>query len=105
MAAREIDLFSIDSVDNRHVCVLQPMYLTDFGTKGADLKGIYYLRNVVDADALVAAIAEAKKKSNKVVHGLLSSHNFPAVARQWPLTIRACVAASLAWPLVLVIYG
>jgi hypothetical protein len=46
--------------------VLQPVYLTDFGTKGADLKGIYYLRNVVDADALVAAIAEAKQKSNKV---------------------------------------
>lgn len=43
------------------------MYLTDFGTPGADLKGIYYLRNVVDADAIVAAIAEAKGKSNKVL--------------------------------------
>ena len=68
-------LNSISFVNNRHdclfgvfynVCVLQPVYLTDFGTKGADLKGIYYLRNVVDADALVAAIAEAKKKNNKV---------------------------------------
>ena len=46
---------------------MQPIYLTDFGTKGAELKGIYYLRNVVDADAIVAAIGEAKKKSNKVM--------------------------------------
>ena len=46
---------------------MQPVKLSDFGTKGADLKGIYYLRNVVDADAIVAAIGEAKKKSNKVV--------------------------------------
>lgn len=46
--------------------MLQPIYLTDFGTKGAELKGIYYLRNVVDADKLIEAIGEAKKKSNKV---------------------------------------
>jgi len=49
------------------LCPAQPMYLTDFGTPGADLKGIYYLRNVVDADAIVAAIGEAKGKSNKVL--------------------------------------
>ncbi len=54
--------------------MLQPVYLTDFGTKGADLKNIYYLRNVVDADALVAGIAEAKKKSNKVLPVLRSPH-------------------------------
>ena len=53
---------------------LQPIYLSDFGTKGADLKGLYYLRNVVDADALVAAIGEAKKKSNKVLTGCRAVH-------------------------------
>ena len=51
---------------------MQPVYLSDFGTKGADLKGIYYLRNVVDADALIAAIGDAKKKSNKVMLALTS---------------------------------
>lgn len=45
---------------------VQPIYLTDFGTQGADLQGIFYLRNVVDADKIVAAIADAKTKSNKV---------------------------------------
>ncbi|CAL8465067.1 g4602 [Coccomyxa elongata] len=43
----------------------RPIYLTDFGTQGADLQGIFYLRNVVDADKIVAAIADAKTKSNK----------------------------------------
>ena len=38
-----------------------PIKLSDFGTEGADLKGIYYLRNVDDADALIAALTEAKK--------------------------------------------
>ena len=66
MPATKSDLTAFTPLNDRRVCVLQPVYLTDFGTKGADLKGIYYLRNVVDADALVAAIAEAKQKSNKV---------------------------------------
>ena len=48
------------------MCDAQPIYLTDFGTPGADLEGIFYLRNVVDADKIVAAIADAKTKSNKV---------------------------------------
>lgn len=48
------------------MCDAQPIYLTDFGTKGADLKNILYLRNVVDADKIVAAIADAKSKTNKV---------------------------------------
>ncbi|KAK9917100.1 hypothetical protein WJX75_000871 [Coccomyxa subellipsoidea] len=43
----------------------RPIYLTDFGTKGADLKNIFYLRNVVDADKIVAAIADAKSKTNR----------------------------------------
>lgn len=47
---------------------MQPIYLSEFGTEGADLKGLYYLRNVVDADKIVAAIAEAKGKTNKVHH-------------------------------------
>ena len=42
------------------------MKLSDFGTKGADLGNIYYLRNVVDADAIVSAVADAKKAGNKV---------------------------------------
>jgi monodehydroascorbate reductase (NADH) len=38
----------------------RPTNLADFGTPGAGLKGILYLRNVADADALVAALAEVK---------------------------------------------
>jgi len=43
------------------------MKLTDFGTKGADLDNIFYLRDTRDADALIAGIAEAKKAGNKAV--------------------------------------
>lgn len=39
----------------------------DFGTPGADLKGIHYLRDVRDADALVSAIAAAKDGAHPVV--------------------------------------
>lgn len=42
------------------------MKLTDFGTKGADLGNIFYLRDVVDADGIVEGIAKAKKAGNKV---------------------------------------
>ena len=49
---------------------MQPTYLSDFKTPGADLKGIYYLRNVVDADAIVAAIPKAKEKGGRVSHPL-----------------------------------
>jgi len=45
----------------------QVMKLTDFGTKGADLDNIFYLRDTRDADALIAGIAEAKKAGNKVL--------------------------------------
>ena len=38
-----------------------------FGAKNAQLKGIHYLRNVEDADALVGYFPEAKKISNKAV--------------------------------------
>ena len=43
------------------------MTMKDFGAKNSDLKGIQYLRNVEDADALVAYMKEAKKVSNKAV--------------------------------------
>ena len=42
------------------------MKLTDFGTKGADLKNIFYLRDTRDADAIVDGVAVAKKAGNKV---------------------------------------
>lgn len=45
---------------------LQPSRLSDFGTPGADLAGIYYLRNVADADKLLAAVQTAKAAGNKV---------------------------------------
>jgi monodehydroascorbate reductase (NADH) len=41
--------------------------LADFGTEGADLEGILYLRDVADADKLVAAIGAAKGAGGKVV--------------------------------------
>lgn len=37
------------------------MRLSDFKTPGADLPGVHYLRNVEDADALLAAIAAVKQ--------------------------------------------
>ena len=37
----------------------------DFKLPGGDLDGIYYLRDVVDADKLVAAIQELKKTDGK----------------------------------------
>ena len=53
-----------------HKCTLavrmQAVNLADSGTKGADLENIYYLRNTVDADALVKGIASAKAAGNKV---------------------------------------
>ena len=42
--------------------------MTDFGTPGADAKNIFYLREIDEADALVAAI-KAKKNSKAVVVG------------------------------------
>ena len=44
----------------------QPISLADFKTPGADLKGIYYLRNVVDADRIIAALPEAKERGGRV---------------------------------------
>ena len=52
--------------EQRVVLTLQTARLTDFGVEGADLDNILYLRDVKDADAVVAAIAQAKKGGNKV---------------------------------------
>lgn len=45
----------------------RPVNLADFRTPGADLRGIFYLRNVEDANALLAGIEEAKKSGGKAV--------------------------------------
>ncbi|KAI8111300.1 hypothetical protein M9434_004872 [Picochlorum sp. BPE23] len=45
----------------------RPVTLWDLKAPGADLKGIYYLRNVQDADALIDGIAKAKGKGGKAV--------------------------------------
>ncbi|KAH9311285.1 hypothetical protein KI387_026320, partial [Taxus chinensis] len=42
--------------------------LSDFGVQGADAKGIYYLREIAEADALIAAI-QSKKEGTAVVVG------------------------------------
>lgn len=47
---------------------MQAVRLSDFGTPGADLSGIYYLRNVADADAMLAGVQKAKAAGNKVGH-------------------------------------
>jgi NAD(P)H-nitrite reductase large subunit len=46
---------------------MQNMTLDMFGAKNAHLKGIHYLRDVADADGLVAYMKEAKKVSKKAV--------------------------------------
>jgi hypothetical protein len=71
---------------------VQPIYLSDFGTEGADLKGIYYLRNVVDADAIVAAIAEAKGHTNKV-----KEHGQCAFTAKWH-SIYHCIMFRIQTP-------
>lgn len=53
----------------RTLTPLQPVYLTEFGVPGADLGGIHYLRNVVDAEGLVAAAAATKEAGGQVRSG------------------------------------
>jgi len=49
--------------------VLQVIDLArDFKVPGADQKGFFYLRDIVDGDAMVAAIADLKAKDGKVCH-------------------------------------
>jgi len=45
----------------------RPVYLSDFKVPGAELEGIYYLRNIVDGERLIHAMADAKKAGNKAV--------------------------------------
>lgn len=46
--------------------MLQTISLADFGTEGAELEGILYLRDVADADKLVAAISSTKDAGGQV---------------------------------------
>lgn len=45
----------------------RPVTLADFNSPGADLKGVHYLRNVKDADALIEGISLAKTKRGKAL--------------------------------------
>ena len=45
---------------------MQPVNLTEFKTPGADLGGIYYLRDIRDGEKLLEGIAKAKAAGNKV---------------------------------------
>ena len=45
----------------------RPARLTEFGVPGAELTGIHYLRNVVDAEALVSAIEDCKSEGGRAV--------------------------------------
>lgn len=45
----------------------RPVYLSDFKVPGAELEGIYYLRNIVDGERLIHAMANAKQAGNKVI--------------------------------------
>eukprot|EP00899_Mesostigma_viride_P024075 jgi/Mesvir1/4852/Mv11128-RA.1 len=48
---------------------LLPLRLDDFKTPGADAQGVFYLRNVADADALYGAIKAAPRGAKAVVVG------------------------------------
>ncbi|EFJ49863.1 hypothetical protein VOLCADRAFT_80444 [Volvox carteri f. nagariensis] len=45
----------------------RPTRLTEFGVPGADLGGLFYLRDVKDGDVLVAAVAATKEAGGKAV--------------------------------------
>jgi monodehydroascorbate reductase (NADH) len=45
----------------------RPVTLADFNSPGADLKGVHYLRNVKDADALIEGLSLAKTKRGKAL--------------------------------------
>ena len=64
----------------------------DFKIPGGDMPGIYYLRNVVDADKLVAAIAELKKTDGKARAAFNPNPNLmPVHAGPLTLCFDACV--------------
>jgi monodehydroascorbate reductase (NADH) len=51
-----------------HCLLWQVIKLTDFGVQGADANNILYLREIEDADKIVAAI-QAKKDGKAVIVG------------------------------------
>lgn len=63
---------------------LQPSTLADFRTPGADLKGVHYLRNVQDADSLIAAIADCKAAGGKVSGSAACRRGLPALQELVP---------------------
>ncbi|PRW59212.1 monodehydroascorbate reductase [Chlorella sorokiniana] len=70
VATKQLTTASGDSITYDKLVVAtgaRPSTLVDFKTPGADLKGVHYLRNVADADALIAAIADCKAAGGKAV--------------------------------------
>ncbi|KAG2450649.1 hypothetical protein HYH02_004489 [Chlamydomonas schloesseri] len=71
LAARTLTLASGDTISYSQNLIIatgaRAVKLTEFGVPGADLSGIHYLRDVKDADALVAAVAATKEASGKAV--------------------------------------
>jgi NADPH-dependent 2,4-dienoyl-CoA reductase/sulfur reductase-like enzyme len=49
----------------------RPIKLTEFSVPGADLPGLHYLRDVADADALLAAVEGAKARGGRGGRGVL----------------------------------
>ena len=49
--------------------LVQAVRLSDFSTPGADLEGVFYLRDVADGQALLAAVEVAKAGSKQVTGG------------------------------------
>ena len=59
---------------------VQPQTLADFRVPGANLDGLYYLRDVVDADKLYAHIQKSRETGKKVRCVLIPRHRcFPMV--------------------------
>eukprot|EP00198_Chlamydomonas_reinhardtii_P011135 XP_001700472.1 monodehydroascorbate reductase [Chlamydomonas reinhardtii] len=71
LASRTLILASGDTVSYSQSLIIatgaRAVKLTEFGVPGADLSGIHYLRDVKDAESLVAAVAAAKEASGKAV--------------------------------------
>ncbi|GIL43701.1 hypothetical protein Vafri_1357 [Volvox africanus] len=70
LANKALTLESGEVLSYEHLIIgtgARPVRLTEFAVPGADLGGIHYLRDVKDADALVAAIAVAKETGGKAI--------------------------------------
>ncbi len=76
------------------------MRLTEFKVPGADLGGIHYLRDIKDADGIVAATSAVKEAGGKVrsgLPGLLPHINF-APRSVYDRVTRSQVTSKLAAP-------